>query len=115
MLATFLIDAAPPPGASTLVGARSRDRAPSAILDYCCGGLPLFCDGGGLAPLAGGGESGLGLVLGGGGGGFCSGAPPGCELGGVAGGVACWSDGGVLGFEDSLDGELDEVSVGLLD
>ena len=95
-----------------LVGARSRDRAPSAILDYCCGGLPLFCDGGGL-PLAGGGELGLGLVLGGGGGGFCSGAPPGCELGGLAGGVA-WSGGGVLGFDDSLDGELD-VSPGLLD
>jgi len=64
---------------------------------------------GGVAPLAGGGELGLGLVLGGGGGGFCSGAPPGCELGAlgeVAGGAACWSDGGVLGLDDSLDGEL---------
>jgi hypothetical protein len=100
-----------------LVDARSRDRAPSAILDYCCGGLPLlFCDGGGL-PLAGGGPLGLGLVLGGGGGGFCSGAPPGCELGALgepAGGDACWSEGGVLGLDDSLDGELD-VSPGLLD
>jgi hypothetical protein len=79
-----------------------------AILDYCCGGLPLFCDGG-VVPLAGGGELGLGLVLGGGGGGFCSGAPPGCELGALgelAGGDACWSDGGVLGLDDSLDGEL---------
>ena len=84
------------------MGARSCDRAPEpAILDY-------YCDGG-LLPLAGGGELGLGLVLGGGGGGFCSGAPPGCELGalgGVAGGVACWSAGGVLGLDDSLDGEL---------
>ncbi|HUA25311.1 MAG TPA: hypothetical protein VMA54_14390 [Steroidobacteraceae bacterium] len=62
-----------------------------AILDYCGGGLPLFCDGGEV-PLAGGGELGLGLVLGGGGGGFCSGAPPGCELGELgepAGGDAC--------------------------
>ena len=86
-----------------LVDARSCDRAPSAILDYCDGGV---------APLAGGGELGLGLVLGGGGGGgggFCSGAPPGCEfgaLGALAGGVACWSAGGVLGLDDSLDGEL---------
>lgn len=63
--------------------------------------------------MAGGGE--LGLVLGGGGGGFCSGAPPGCELGEVAAGAACWSDGGVLGLDDSLDGELVEVSFGLLD
>jgi hypothetical protein len=88
-----------------LVGARSCDRAPSAILDYC---------GGGVVALAGGGESGFGLVLGGGGG-FCSGAPPGCELGEVAGGAACWSDGGVLGLDDSLDGELDDESAGLLD
>ena len=57
---------------------------------------------------------GLGLVLGGGGGGFCSGAPPGCELGGVAGGFACWSEGGVLGVVDSLDGGLVE-SPGLVD
>jgi hypothetical protein len=99
-----------------LVDARPCDRAPSAILDYCCGGLPLFC-GGGVFPLAGGGEFGLGLVLGGGGGGFCSGAPPGCELGelgALAGGAACWSDGGVLGLDDSLDGELLE-SPGLED
>ena len=54
--------------------------------------------------MAGGEPFGLGLVLGGGGGGFCSGAPPGCELGGVPGGVACWSDGGLLGLVDSLDG-----------
>jgi hypothetical protein len=82
-----------------------RPGAVPAILDYCCGGLPLFCDGG----FAGGGVLGLGLVLGGGGGGFCSGAPPGCELGALgelAGGVACWSAGGVLGLDDSLDGEL---------
>ena len=75
----------------------------------------MFCDGGGL-PLAGGGELGLGFVLGGGGGGFCSGAPPGCELGelgGVAGGAAWLSEGGVLGLDDSLDGELE--SPGLVD
>ncbi|HTX06526.1 MAG TPA: hypothetical protein VMD06_11920 [Steroidobacteraceae bacterium] len=53
-------------------------------------------------PLAGGGAFGLGLVLGGGGGGFCSGAPPGCVLGALAGGVAF--AGGVFGFVDSLDG-----------
>ena len=65
----------------------------------------MFCDGG-VLPLAGGGE--LGLVLGGGGG-FCSGAPPGCELGelGELAGAACWSEGGVLGLDDSLDGELE--------
>ncbi|MGH8199922.1 MAG: hypothetical protein ACREVO_06100 [Steroidobacteraceae bacterium] len=50
-------------------------------------------------PLAGGGSFGLGLVLGGGGG-FCSGAPPGCELGELAG-------GGVLGLVVvSLGGEF---------
>jgi hypothetical protein len=91
-----------------LVDMGSSSEDPPAILDYCCGGLPLFC-GGGVLPLAGGA---LGLVLGGGG--FCSGAPPGCELGGVAGGFACWSAGGVLGVVDSLDGELVE-SLGLVD
>lgn len=70
--------------------------------------MPLFgFDDGGVVPLAGGGVFGLGLVLGGGGGGFCSVAPPGCELGGLAG-AAPWSlDGGVvLGVVASLDGEL---------
>lgn len=62
--------------------------------------------GGGVVPLGGGGALGLGLVLGGGGGGFCSGAPPGCELGVLAGGGACSLDGGVLGLDVSLDGEL---------
>jgi hypothetical protein len=70
-----------------LVEALSSSEDPPAILDYCCGGLPLFD--GGVVPLAGGGALGLGLVLGGGGGGFCSGAPPGCELGELAGGAAC--------------------------
>lgn len=63
--------------------------------------MPLFCDGGEV-PLAGG-ALGLGLVAGGGG--FCSGAPPGCELGALAGG-APWSAGGLLGVVVSLDGEL---------
>src|SRR5579872_140194 len=70
-------------------------------MNYCDGGLPLFCGGGGVVPLAGGGAFGLGLVLGGGGGGFCSGAPPGCELGELAGG------GAVLGLVVvSLGGEF---------
>lgn len=62
-------------------------------------------DGG--VPLAGGGPLGFGLVLGGGGGGFCSGAPPGCELGALGGAV--WSlGGGLLGVVVSLGGELAE-------
>jgi hypothetical protein len=67
--------------------------------------LPVFpfWGGGGFVPLAGGGAFGLGLVLGGGGGGFCSGAPPGCELGALAGG-ACSFDGGVFGVVDSFAG-----------
>ena len=50
---------------------------------------------------------GLGFVLGGGG--FCSGAPPGCELGAFAGG-AVWSlaGGGLFGVVVSLGGELAE-------
>lgn len=52
-------------------------------------------------PLAGGVP--LGLVLGGGGGGFCSGAPPGCVLGALAGGGVCsLDDEGVLGAAFSL-------------
>jgi hypothetical protein len=59
--------------APMLLGARSASERRSAILDhYYDGGLA----GGGVVPLAGGGAFGLGLVLGGGGG-FCSGAPPG--------------------------------------
>jgi hypothetical protein len=61
--------------------------------------------------LAGGGAFGLGFVLGGGGGGVCSGAPPGCELGALAGGGACSFAGGVAGVDCSLEG----VPPGLLD
>lgn len=68
--------------------------------------MPLFWGGGGVVPLAGGGPLGLGLVLGGGGGGFCSGAPPGCELGALAGGGACSLDGGLFGVVVSLGGEF---------
>src|SRR6185437_1991093 len=84
---------------------RHPKRAPGpVILDYCGGGLPLFWfgGGGGVVPLGGGGALGLGLALGGG---FCSGAPPGCELG-LAGGGACSLDGGVFGGVVSLGGEL---------
>jgi len=81
-------------------------RAKPVILAYCGGGLPLFCAGGGA----------LGLVLGGGGGGFCSGAPPGCELGAVAGGFACSLDGGgVFGVVVSLGGAPAEPPPGLLE
>ena len=76
-----------------------RPGAP-AILHHSGGGLPLFC--------AGGGALGLGLVLGGGGGGFCSGAPPGCELGALAGGFACSLDGGGALGDVSLDGGFAE-------
>ena len=81
-----------------LMYARSSSERRSAILDhYCDGGLA----GGGVVSLAGGGAFGLGLVLGGGGGGLCSGAPPGCELGELAGG------GAVLGLVVvSLGGEF---------
>ena len=59
--------------------------------------------------MAGGGLLGLGFVLDGGGGAFCSGAPPGCELGAFAGG-AVWSlaGGGLFGVVVSLGGELAE-------
>jgi hypothetical protein len=81
--------------APMLVNARSSSERRSAILDYYCDGG--FAGGG----VAGGGSFGLGLVLGGGGGGFCSGAPPGCELGELEGG------GAVLGLVVvSLGGEL---------
>ncbi len=53
-----------------------------------------------MVPPAGGVP--LGLVLGGGGGGVCSGAPPGCELGALAGGAIWPLDGGVLGVVVSL-------------
>lgn len=46
------------------------------------------------------------MVLGGGGGGVCSGAPPGCELGALAGGAPWSLAGGVLGVAVSLGGEL---------
>lgn len=87
-----------------------RPRRGPAILDYCGGGLPLFWfSDGGVVPLAGGGPFGLGFVLGGGGGGFCSGAPPGWELGALlAGGVACSLAGGVFGVVVSLGDELAE-------
>jgi hypothetical protein len=49
------------------------------------------------------------LVLGGGGGGFCSGAPPGCELGALAGGFACSLDGGGVFGVVSLGGGFAEV------
>lgn len=77
-----------------------RQPGPPATLHHCGGGLPLFC--------AGGGALGLGLVLGGGGGGFCSGAPPGCELGALAGGFACSLDGGGALGDVSLDGGFAE-------
>lgn len=98
-----------------LTGSSAISRARPAILAYCGGGLPLFCAGGGVVPLAGGGP--LGLVLGGGGGGFCSGAPPGCELGALAGGFACSLDGGgVFGVVVSLGGgALAEPLPGLLE
>src|SRR5512146_2047495 len=115
----FPIDSAPP----HRVRARRKRRLlveelglrPSLASDfsYRGGGFPLFC-GGGVVSLAGGGP--LGLVLDGGGGGFCSGAPPGCELGALGGGGACSLDGGgAFGVVVSLGGALAEPPPGVFE